>query len=202
MANSTVRVNKGYGELIKRYVAFLRTKLQFHKDHPEFSGNMSYEDYLSLRKSSNIQEGYCPGEARWAPRVRARPSVSSDTGSATVVPWPLDTPPPHSYETVDTLLRLQDHVLDMGSKGTLTHARPARARALRRLTPITPHMSWCTSHGESAQPCDERVPHRVHGPARGGGLRHLPVHGQHAARHACTYVHVWPRRGTQAPRKR
>ena len=62
MANSTVRVNKGYGELIKRYVAFLRTKLQFHKDHPEFSGNMSYEDYLSLRKSSNIQEGYCPGE--------------------------------------------------------------------------------------------------------------------------------------------
>ena len=48
----------GYGELIKRYVAFLQTKITFHKEHPEFKGNMSYEDYLALRKASDVQEGY------------------------------------------------------------------------------------------------------------------------------------------------
>lgn len=58
MVRRQARRLPGYGELIKRYVAFLQTKITFHKEHPEFKGNMSYEDYLALRKASDLQEGY------------------------------------------------------------------------------------------------------------------------------------------------
>ena len=57
-ARKRLETAAGYGELIKRYVALLKTKLQFHKDHREFNGAMDYEDYLSLKKANDPQEGY------------------------------------------------------------------------------------------------------------------------------------------------
>lgn len=31
----------GYGKLIEEYIYFLRAKLQFHRQHPEFNGKQS-----------------------------------------------------------------------------------------------------------------------------------------------------------------
>ncbi len=56
--NYSSRQSKGYGGLIRSYVAFLKTKILFHKDHPEFSGNMNYEDYISVKTVTNLNEGY------------------------------------------------------------------------------------------------------------------------------------------------
>ena len=59
LANPPMRSRaKGYLDLIQSYVRFLLIKLEFHRTHPEFSGNMSYDDYVSLRRANNPNEGY------------------------------------------------------------------------------------------------------------------------------------------------
>mgnify|MGYP001155705254 CR=1 FL=1 len=58
LANYTQRPQRSYSPLIKSYAAFLKTKLQFHNNRKEFSGNMSYEDYISLKQVSNLNEGF------------------------------------------------------------------------------------------------------------------------------------------------
>nr|CAG8542966.1 6906_t:CDS:10 [Entrophospora candida] len=49
---------RGYGTLIRAYVDFLKTKLGYHKIHPEFNGNFDYEDYVSLKNVDDPNEGY------------------------------------------------------------------------------------------------------------------------------------------------
>jgi hypothetical protein len=44
--------------IIKSYVQFLQSKLNFHKEHPAFSGSFDYEDYVSLRGIEDPNEGY------------------------------------------------------------------------------------------------------------------------------------------------
>ena len=52
-----LEVLASYSQLLRAYVNFLKTKLNFHHARPEFRGNMSYEDYLALKQSSNPNEG-------------------------------------------------------------------------------------------------------------------------------------------------
>ncbi|KTW26346.1 hypothetical protein T552_04183 [Pneumocystis carinii B80] len=49
---------KGYGSLVKEYVEFLISKLSFHKLHPEFNGMFEYDEYLTLKNTSDPNEGY------------------------------------------------------------------------------------------------------------------------------------------------
>lgn len=49
---------RGYGPLIKEYVYFLLSKLQFHGQHPEFNGTFEYEEYISLKSINDPNEGY------------------------------------------------------------------------------------------------------------------------------------------------
>lgn len=49
---------RGYGPLIKEYVFFLLSKLQFHAHHPEFNGTFEYEEYISLKSINDPNEGY------------------------------------------------------------------------------------------------------------------------------------------------
>ena len=49
---------RGYGPLIREYIYFLRAKLQFHRLHTEFNGLFEYEEYISLRSTSDPNEGY------------------------------------------------------------------------------------------------------------------------------------------------
>ncbi|KTW32862.1 hypothetical protein PNEG_04001 [Pneumocystis murina B123] len=49
---------KGYGNLVKEYVEFLIAKLSFHKLHPEFNGMFEYDEYLTLKNTSDPNEGY------------------------------------------------------------------------------------------------------------------------------------------------
>ncbi|KCV72956.1 hypothetical protein H696_00510 [Fonticula alba] len=49
---------RGYQRLIAAYNHFLILKLAFHQVHPEFSPNMSYADYVSLRKAHEPNEAY------------------------------------------------------------------------------------------------------------------------------------------------
>lgn len=44
--------------MIKAYVEYLLAKLGFHQRHSEFTGNFDYEEYLSLKGASNLDEGY------------------------------------------------------------------------------------------------------------------------------------------------
>lgn len=48
----------GYGPLISSYASFLLTKIDFHRTHPEFTGNFDYEEYLSIKGVQNLDEGY------------------------------------------------------------------------------------------------------------------------------------------------
>jgi len=57
LASYSQRTPRGYSQLLRAYVNFLKTKLNFHQARPEFRGNMSYEDYLALKQSSNPNEG-------------------------------------------------------------------------------------------------------------------------------------------------
>ena len=57
LASYSQRVSRGYNPLLRAYVTFLKTKLTFHQARPEFNGSMSYEEYLSLKKSSDPNEG-------------------------------------------------------------------------------------------------------------------------------------------------
>ncbi|CAG8640400.1 892_t:CDS:10, partial [Racocetra persica] len=49
---------RGYGILIRKYVEFLKAKLDYHRHHPEFNGNFDYEDYISLKNVDDPNEGY------------------------------------------------------------------------------------------------------------------------------------------------
>lgn len=49
---------RGYGPLIKEYVAFLMAKLSFHSQHPDFNGTFEYEEYISLKGINDPNEGY------------------------------------------------------------------------------------------------------------------------------------------------
>ena len=48
----------GYGSLIQAYIQFIKAKLEFHTFHPEFTANLSYEEYRALRKVEEPNEGY------------------------------------------------------------------------------------------------------------------------------------------------
>ncbi|RUS34823.1 ANTH domain-containing protein [Jimgerdemannia flammicorona] len=49
---------RGYGILIRAYVEFLMKKLNYHRLHPEFTGNFDYEEYISLKNIDDPNEGY------------------------------------------------------------------------------------------------------------------------------------------------
>ena len=49
---------RGYGKLIEEYVYFLRAKLAFHAQHPDFNGVFDYEEYISLKLINDPNEGY------------------------------------------------------------------------------------------------------------------------------------------------
>ncbi|KAI5454650.1 sla2 Src-like adaptor 2 [Naganishia albida] len=49
---------KGYAPLIRAYVAFILSKLRFHRHHPEFNGLFEYEEYVSLKNIDDPNEGY------------------------------------------------------------------------------------------------------------------------------------------------
>lgn len=49
---------RGYRKLIDEYVYFLRAKLAFHRQHPEFNGTFEYEEYISLKSTNDPNEGY------------------------------------------------------------------------------------------------------------------------------------------------
>ncbi|CAG8482347.1 11034_t:CDS:10, partial [Racocetra fulgida] len=51
-------IRDGYGILIRKYVEFLKAKLDYHRHHPEFNGNFDYEDYISLKNVDDPNEGY------------------------------------------------------------------------------------------------------------------------------------------------
>lgn len=47
----------GYGSLIRTYVAFLLSKLRFHRVRPEFNGLFEYEEYVTLKGIDDPNEG-------------------------------------------------------------------------------------------------------------------------------------------------
>ena len=49
---------RGYGPLIKEYVYYLLSKLEFHGHHQEFNGTFEYEEYISLKSINDPNEGY------------------------------------------------------------------------------------------------------------------------------------------------
>lgn len=56
--HGSITLGYGYGPLIQAYCEFLLAKLEFHRTHPEFTGNFDYEEYVSLKGVSNLDEGY------------------------------------------------------------------------------------------------------------------------------------------------
>lgn len=55
--NGDLRPATGYGSLIRAYVAFILSKLRFHRTHPEFNGMFDYEEYVSLKNIDDPNEG-------------------------------------------------------------------------------------------------------------------------------------------------
>ncbi|KAG0045330.1 sla2 Src-like adaptor 2 [Gryganskiella cystojenkinii] len=49
---------RGYATLIRNYVDFLHSKLRYHGNHPEFTGNFDYKEYISLKGIDDPNEGY------------------------------------------------------------------------------------------------------------------------------------------------
>ncbi|KAJ5219861.1 hypothetical protein N7468_009065 [Penicillium chermesinum] len=49
---------RGYAPLIREYVYYLESKLNFHRHHPEFNGLFEYEEYISLKSINDPNEGY------------------------------------------------------------------------------------------------------------------------------------------------
>ena len=47
----------GYGALIKAYVQFLMTKLEYHAAHPEFTASFDYEEYVALKGIEDPNDG-------------------------------------------------------------------------------------------------------------------------------------------------
>ncbi|KAI8853089.1 I/LWEQ domain-containing protein [Chytridium lagenaria] len=52
------RSTMGYGSLITSYVQFLVAKLDYHRQHPEFSGSFDYQEYLTLKGVEDPNEGF------------------------------------------------------------------------------------------------------------------------------------------------
>ncbi|KAL1917648.1 uncharacterized protein VTP21DRAFT_4041 [Calcarisporiella thermophila] len=50
--------SRGYGTLIRAYVEFLLAKLNYHRVHPDFTGNFDYKEYVSLKGIDDPNEGY------------------------------------------------------------------------------------------------------------------------------------------------
>ncbi|KAJ3070721.1 sla2 Src-like adaptor 2, partial [Rhizoclosmatium hyalinum] len=48
----------GYGGLIKTYLQFLTQKLDYHKNHPEYTGNFDYQEYVTLKGVEDPNEGF------------------------------------------------------------------------------------------------------------------------------------------------
>ncbi|KAJ1915412.1 sla2 Src-like adaptor 2 [Mycoemilia scoparia] len=57
-ASTSITGWRGYGVLIHAYVNFLLAKLEYHRLHPEFSGNFDYDEYVSLKTTNDPNEGY------------------------------------------------------------------------------------------------------------------------------------------------
>lgn len=49
---------RGYGGLIQTYLQFLLAKLEYHRQHTQFSGNFDYEEYVTLKGVEDPNEGY------------------------------------------------------------------------------------------------------------------------------------------------
>jgi hypothetical protein len=49
--------DSGYSRLIQAYVGFLKSKLSFHSDHPDFTANMDYQEFRALKKVDDPNEG-------------------------------------------------------------------------------------------------------------------------------------------------
>ncbi|GJJ14645.1 hypothetical protein Clacol_008911 [Clathrus columnatus] len=49
---------RGYGPLIRTYVAFILAKLRFHRQRREFNGLFEYKEYISLKEIDDPNEGY------------------------------------------------------------------------------------------------------------------------------------------------
>ena len=49
---------KGYAPMIQEYIFYLVSKLNFHRNHPEFNGTFEYEEYISLKSINDPNEGY------------------------------------------------------------------------------------------------------------------------------------------------
>jgi hypothetical protein len=47
----------GYATLINAYVQTLAVKLQFHKQHPLFTGTFDYEEYIAQNGVTDPNEG-------------------------------------------------------------------------------------------------------------------------------------------------
>ncbi|KAJ3400025.1 sla2 Src-like adaptor 2 [Chytriomyces hyalinus] len=48
----------GYGSLIKTYLQFLSSKLEYHKVHTEYTGNFDYQEYVTLKGVEDPNEGF------------------------------------------------------------------------------------------------------------------------------------------------
>lgn len=51
-------LGSAYGRLIAQYGRFILKKLDFHRNNPGFNGMFEYEEYISLRATSDPNEGY------------------------------------------------------------------------------------------------------------------------------------------------
>ncbi len=58
-------IKTGYGSLIRTYVAFILSKLRFHRLRPEFNGLFEYEEYISLKGIDDPNEGYVFESCDW-----------------------------------------------------------------------------------------------------------------------------------------
>ncbi|KAJ3079750.1 sla2 Src-like adaptor 2 [Quaeritorhiza haematococci] len=50
--------NRGYGILIRAYVQFLAAKLDYHQQHPAFTGTFDYDEYVTLKGIEDPNEGF------------------------------------------------------------------------------------------------------------------------------------------------
>lgn len=53
----------GYAPLIREYVFFLESKLNFHRNHPEFNGTPTLDDW-TWEEKYGVADGYRPVRVR------------------------------------------------------------------------------------------------------------------------------------------
>ena len=54
------RYKEGYSDSLKLYLRFIISKLSFHHSHPDFTGSLSYEDFLKKGRVVRYED---PNEA-------------------------------------------------------------------------------------------------------------------------------------------